>query len=325
VECSTEATRATLMSEVAWALRATGKLDAARDAYAAVLELPGLRDDPRAHAALAAAEIAVEQDRCADALPTLQKLADAESGSPDVVRERALFRLGQCAVNAEDAERSAAVFAELLKDFPNSQYTTRARLYCGDALLRMGRASAARAYLERAAEAEGDDATRAAAMLRLGECLATEQRWVRSEKVLSDYLGQFADSPQWFQAQFGIAWAREHQSRYNEAIAAYRAVVDRHAGATAARAQFQIGECLFAQKQFDEAVRELLKVDILYAYPEWSAAALYEAGRCFEQLRKPVEAKRQFQAVVDRFGDSAWANSAADRLPQLTANLVPGR
>ena len=63
----------------------------------------------------------------------------------------------------------------------------------------------------------------------------------------------------------------------------------------------------------------------LYAYPEWSAAALYEAGRCFEKLIKPVEARAQFQQVIDEYGQTRWAKLAAERLAQVSAGPVPGR
>ena len=106
---------------------------------------------------------------------------------------------------------------------------------------------------------------------------------------------------------------------------AYQVVVDRHQGPTAARAQFQIGECLFAKGQYDKAVRELLKVDILYDYPQWSAAALYEAGRCFEKLAKTVEARNQFKQVADEYKDTRWAQLAAERLAVNAAGSLPGR
>ena len=90
-------------------------------------------------------------------------------------------------------------------------------------------------------------------------------------------------------------------------------------------ATVQIGECLFARKQYEDAARELLKVDILYAYPEWSAAALYEAGRCFEALGKTVEARTQFKAVVDKHKQTRWGELAGKRLAALSANVLPGR
>ena len=101
-------------------------------------------------------------------------------------------------------------------------------------------------------------------------------------------------------------------------------MTERHQGPTAARAQFQIGECLYAMKQYKEAAAELLKVDILYAYPEWSAASLYEAGRCFEEMSDPVKAKRQFEQVVADHGDTEWAKLASQRLETLRNVTLPG-
>jgi TolA-binding protein len=107
-------------------------------------------------------------------------------------------------------------------------------------------------------------------------------------------------------------------------LPAYEQVVQRHQGETAARAQFQIGECLFAMKRLDEAVRELLKVDILYAYPQWSAAALYEAGRCFQEMGDPTNARKQFEQVRTDHSQTRWAQLAAQRLDELSRPSLPG-
>jgi TolA-binding protein len=128
----------------------------------------------------------------------------------------------------------------------------------------------------------------------------------------------------WFQARFGVAWAKENRGEHEAAIRDYREVVSRHQGPTAARAQFQIGECLFAMGRLEEAVTELLRVDILYAYDEWSAAALYEAGRVLERLERPHQARAQYEAVVQRFPDLNWAEMARQRLDQVQTQLPPG-
>jgi TolA-binding protein len=106
-------------------------------------------------------------------------------------------------------------------------------------------------------------------------------------------------------------------------MAEYAKVTATHQGPTAARAQFQIGECLFAQNKHEEAVRELLKVDILYAYPEWSAAALYEAGRCFEALNQPDKAREQYRQVREKHAQTQWAGLAAKRLSAITKEPEP--
>jgi len=62
-------------------------------------------------------------------------------------------------------------------------------------------------------------------------------------------------------------------------------VIDaRKGGDLAARAQLMRGETYFHQKNYHEAIREFLKVDILYDAPSWQAAALLEAGKVYERL-----------------------------------------
>ena len=65
-------------------------------------------------------------------------------------------------------------------------------------------------------------------------------------------------------------------------------------------------------------------MDILYAYPEWSAAALYEAGRCFQEMASPVEARSQFEKVRRDHPNSRWAELAASRLDELARTSLPG-
>ena len=65
-------------------------------------------------------------------------------------------------------------------------------------------------------------------------------------------------------------------------------------------------------------------MDILYAYPEWSAAALYEAGRYFQEMGNPVDARTQYQQVRRDYGDTKWADLARRRLKELAKSALPG-
>ncbi len=68
-----------------------------------------------------------------------------------------------------------------------------------------------------------------------------------------------------------------------------------------------------------------MRVDILYAYPQWSAAALYEAGRCFQEMGDPVRARKLFEDVSAGHGVSMWATLATERLQKLQATGLPGQ
>jgi TolA-binding protein len=314
-----------LAYERAWSSRAMADGPGAVAAYNDVLT-HGTSHRLAPFARVELAELHASEDRIDEAAALLDPMVDAIDAAPVELRERALYRAAACAYERDQFKRAAEVFELFLKDHKESDLAPSAMLLAGESLFRLEKHPRAAELLAEAIErSEDDDSILAPALLRRGECLAATQQWKASEEAFAAYLKRFADTDSWFQARFGVGWALENQGKHEPALEAYRDVVTRHQGPTAARAQFQIGECLFAQRKYDEAARELLKVDILYAYDQWSAAALYDAGRCFEAMAQPAEARRQFEQVRDRFGDTEWATLARERLAALSQSNLPGR
>lgn len=319
------ALRDSLAYEKAWCLRALGRPDEAATVCRELME----RADPelKAYAAADLAQIESDAGRHAQAADILRGVLAAKP-PPDVER-RAAYLLGVCAFRTEKFDEASAMMDRFLASpgAPDAKdpLSTSASLVAGESCLKLGRHKLAADHLRRAADGHPDDPTRPTALLRLGEAQAVLQLWAESEATFARYLREFADSELWFQAKFGAAWAMENQGRLDDAIAAYREVTARHNGPTAARAQFQIGECLYARKEYEPAARELLKVDILYDYPEWSAAALFEAGRCFEALKDLDNARRSYDQVRERHAGTRWASLAGERLAATRTRPVPGR
>jgi TolA-binding protein len=314
--------RRNVRHEQAWCLRKTNQAKEAAEVYRGLL-----RDDAADYfAAVGLGEVESAAGRCEAAVEVLSVLRRAEASAIDnAALEPGLYRLGACEFELGKFAEAAATLDRFVKQFDRSPLLASACYFLGEARLKSGDAEKAAEALTRAVAATDDGAIRGPALLRLGEALATLQRWAKSEQAFADYLDKYGSTEFWGQARFGQAWARENQGRPDEAIEAYRDVVDKHKGPTAARAQFQLGECLFAKKQFEDAARELLKVDILFAYPEWSAAALFEAGRCFEQMNKLAEARTQYTAVVEKHKQTKWAELANQRMSALAGGGLPGK
>jgi TolA-binding protein len=323
--------RQSLLYEKAGCLRELGRPEDAATALRSLIDdaAPAAGDDAslRTHAAVELAEIeeaAGHFGAAGDLLRTaLNALAADRDAAPSDLREHAAYRLGVCVFRADQPRQAADAMDTFLAEFPQSTLAPSALMVCGESLLKLGRHESAATHLQRLVDDFPADPSCASALLRLGECHAALQHWPESQKAFDEHLSRFSESDLWFQARFGQGWALENEGKPEGAIAAYRQVIERHQGPTAARAQFQIGECLFAQGKHDEAARELLKVDILYAYPEWSAAALYEAGRCFEAMSKPADAKAQFQRVLDHFAATHWAELSGQRLAALPSAPAP--
>lgn len=313
--------------EQAWCLREIKRDDDAMAAYAALLEKHP-NDVNAPHAMLELAEMqAADGDHAAAAelLAQLNEVAsDAKRSVEPDVRERGLYRLAVSEFELKKYGDAATHAQAFIEAFPESDLIASAQLFAGESEFQLAHWQPASEHFEVITSKHPEDPGCPTALLRLGECQAQLQHWSKSEETFAQYLDRFGASELWFQAQFGVAYALENQSRQDKAIEAYRKVIDRHSGPTAARAQFQIGECLFAQKKHSDAVRELLKVDILYAYPEWSAAALYEAGRCFEELNQPDQARAQFAQVKEKYPDSEWAKLATQRLAANTTTPPTG-
>ncbi|MCA9296371.1 MAG: tetratricopeptide repeat protein, partial [Phycisphaerales bacterium] len=319
--------RGSLLYEKAWCQRGRDDLLGAESTYQ---QLIGIKDAGplRLHAMLERAEIQAADERFGTAQEQLETLLQAlktEDNVPADLARQATYRIGVCEFRLGAFERSADRFDRYLQEYPQSDVELSARLLAGESHFTLGQHKRAIEHLKVITDGADDTEQYGPALLRLGECYAVLQYWPQSEDAYTQYLAKFPASEQWFQAQFGIGWALDNRGEHALAIEAYRPVVDRHRGPTAARAQFQIGECLFALERYSEAVRELLKVDILYGYPEWSAASLYEAGRCFQAMNDPVQARRQYEQVQEKHADTEWAKLASQRLEEMASTTLPGR
>ena len=318
--------RASLWYEKAWCLRELGRADEAAEAYQQVIDQDAEHGIAN-HALLELAEIEFEAGRYRQSVDLLQRVNRNAAADPTVpldLRRQCIYRLGLGEFHMGNHGEAARLLGMWLDDEPDPEIVASARLLCAEALIRTGSYGKATEHLNRVIAEHPSHEAAGPSKLRLGEAYAAQHQWPLSEQTFGQYLQQWPDSELWFQAKFGVGWARENQQRYDGAIESYREVIDRHNGPTAARAQFQIGECLFAQKKYDDAVSELLKVDILYAYPEWSAAAIYEAGRCFQESGNPVEARKQYEYVQVQHAQTEWAERAARRLQEIADRTLPG-
>ncbi len=316
------ATRAAGLYELGWTSRRLGDGEAAVAAFESLLALDP-EADLRARALVELAELRSSAGDCGAVTELLAPVEQLETA--DTVRAAAAYRLGVCAFEGEDYEAAARRLSRFVERFPSHPLEPSVRYFCGEALVRLGQHKAAMPHFRRIVGDFDKHEVFGPSLVRLGDCLVVLQQWAAAGEQFARYRQALPDGPLWHEAQFGIGWTAENQGRYEPALKAYRELVARHKGPTAARAQFQIGECLFAQEKYEDAVRELLRVEILYAYPEWSAAALYEAGRCFEKLGRAVEARQQFQACAERYETTRWAELARGRLAAVEEALLPGR
>lgn len=301
----------------------SGLLLARGESHDAERELAAVVDDPDArtmHAA-ALAELARrafearKPDRSLALATRAIEAAEGDAGigvDADAIAERCLYIRGCSLAQLGRPREASDALRESIDRFPAATTRHTAMLVLGQSLCAAGDHERGAIALETllAERAALDVPTLDLALLGLGQATAERSRWEDSERAYLEHRHLCPASERAMHALFGIGWARERQGRHDEAIRAYRELAQSHRGETAARAQFQIGECLYALGQHEDAVREFLRTDVLFGHPEWSAAALYEAGRCLRELGRADDAQRRFEELARRFPESRWTEAA---------------
>ncbi|HVA48118.1 MAG TPA: tetratricopeptide repeat protein [Pirellulales bacterium] len=310
-----------VLYEWAWALRAAGELDKA-DAIFERSRAAMPRSRFWADAVYRLAERAYEAKDYARAGQLVAELIAGEPG-PQVL-PHALYLEGQIAAAKNEWPRVPAPLQRLAADFPDSPLLPLARYLTAEAAYRQSEFDrAAELFRELAESTSGrNDKWLAMVPLRRAQILTHQKQWHDALELASQIETDFPDFEQLYEIDYVIGRCQASLGEFDEARAAYRRVVKSESGAkteTAAKAQWMLGETFFHQKNYESALREYLKVEILYDYPMWQAAALFEAAKCHEHLGEPKEAQELYAKLVKAYPDSPLAKDAAGRLKAFEA------
>jgi TolA-binding protein len=238
--------------------------------------------------------------------------------APAVV-ERALYLQGRLALARQKWDDAAAPLARLVHDFPQGPLAWSARYLTAEARYRQeDYAAAADAFTALDAEAAGGEPRwRAMVRLRRAQSLAQLKDWNAALQLAETLAREYPDFDQQYEADYLIGRCLASQADFDAARAAYQRSIAGDAGRkteTAALAQWMIGESYFHQENYPAALREYLKVEILYAYPRWQAAALLQAGKCQEQLEAWSAAAALYARLIKEYPQTEVHEEARRRL-----------
>ncbi|MBX3411906.1 MAG: tetratricopeptide repeat protein [Pirellulales bacterium] len=259
----------------------------------------------------------------------LSELSTREQVSPSI-EEHALYLQGQLAAAREQWTDVEAPLAALLEKHPESSLRLLAEYWCAEASYRLGQTDVALERFEVLLTKTLDSKESWAPMvaLRRAQIFAGRREWDEAYEMASQIAGQHPGFAQQYEVDYLIGRCHASQARFEDARGAYALAVSSATGGkteTAAMAQWMIGETHFHQRNYRAAIREYLRVEILYAYPEWQAAALLQAAKCHEQLHEPQQAAQLYTRLVEQFGQTSYAEEATARakvLEQKTASLT---
>lgn len=321
-----------LFAEWAWTLADAGKTDEADKAFQELLEkFPN--GEYAADARFNLAESANQRGDLNEVVKLLSPLVESKDGDDPPVPARLwpdiLYRLGRTQIELADWSAASKTLDRLIAEFPEGGHLREARFLRAEAALRLDQFAEAETALDAllAAEPNPDDPPNLiqAARERRIQALLGLNRWEDALKAADQLKPDITDAPARDPIEFARGRALMGLGRPEEAREAFQAVIDvRKSGDLAAQAQLMRGETYFHEDRLREALKEFLKVDILYDVPRRQAAALLEAGKVYERLDQWAEAVETYDRLTQRFPDDPLAAAAADRRAAAVAKLGGG-
>jgi TolA-binding protein len=240
------------------------------------------------------------------------------------VLAHALYLEAQSFVAEEKWTELVAPLERLVRECHSSALKPLAGFWIAEADYRMGKDAEAlerftKLDTQRSSPTTTREAWTAMIPLRRAQLLARARQWPEASEIAERIVREYPNFEQQYEVDYLLGRCLASEARFDEARAKYRAVIESTRGSkteTAAMAQWMTGESYFHQKNYEAAIREYLRVDILYAFPTWQAAALLQAAKCHELLGQPREAVALYNQILKKHPNSSFTTEASRRLEQ---------
>jgi TolA-binding protein len=224
----------------------------------------------------------------------------------------------------DDAERDLKQIIDASSDSP---VLLPAEFLYGDVAYRRGDHVAAKERFDRLAPKLAGRTDRWTPMvpLRQAQVLAHQRDWPGARAIAEQISAKYPEFNQQYEVEYLLGRSYAAEADFEKARDHYAKVVRSPNGEkteTAAMAQWMIGESYLLQEKHEAALREYLRVEILYAYPRWQAAALLQAGKCYEALGKAKEAGELYSRLVKQYPSTEFVAEAQQRLLALQSRTA---
>lgn len=302
--------------ELGWLLFELGRID---ESNATFERLANEHPDSEfwADATYRLAERAARTQQNERARELVERLVQSKS-APDVVCH-ALYLQGQLAASDKRWADVAAPMQRVVDEFPDSALRLSAQYWLAEACYQQHDYPQAQSrFADVARDTLGrTDAWMGMIPLRQAQLLSYQGDWQGAYELAAGIRRRFEDFRQLFEVDYVLGRCLAAQGRFQDAREAYQRVIQSPAGGkseTAAMAQWMIGETHLHQKRYDEAIRAFHRVESLFDYPRWQAAALLQAGKCHEARQEWTQASGLYKQLLDEFSETEFAGEAAERL-----------
>ena len=299
----------------AWSLRDKGDLPQSEELFQRLHD-EHRQSDLWADATYRLAESAARSKDYTRASGLLDELVSTASDTE--IAPSAIYLQGQIHLVAGRTAAAVTAFERLVNNHAEHAILTSAMYWQAEAVYRSGNYEKAEELFARLASDPKTSAQTWAAMvmLRHGQALAQQKKWEQALAIATKFSEKHPEFEQQYEADYLLGRCLASQGNFDDARQAYTRVIGSATGGkteTAAMAQWMIGESYFHQQNYESAIREYLRLEVLYPFARWQAGALLQAGKCYELRGEPKEASDLYVRLMSAYPNTEFTEEAAER------------
>ncbi len=292
-----------VLYELGWAVKS--QMNPAALVYFAKLANEHPESPLAAEAYFHVGEDQYEKKQYAEAVKTYT-LAKAKAAAGEL-GEKTTYKLGWANYQLKQYEPAFTEFADQVARYGQGALVNDARFMKAESLFRQDKFEEAFAAFQDSNQNKASSpAMEVLALLHGAQSASQTKRYAEALPLLAAIPKQFPESPYLPEASYETGWAQQNLKQPAEAFKSYAAAAESRAE-VGARARFMMGEMLFEQKNYPEAIKEFQRC--MYGYggeaaaaetKNWQAQSGYEAGRCAEvQIATAKDAAAKTKLIAD--------------------------
>jgi TolA-binding protein len=320
-----------VLYELAWAYK---NLDRQADSSAVFKRLAVRHSDSElaAEALYHIGEHSYQDGDFETAAVSYEKASSLISGN-DELGEKVLYKLGWAHYQSSRYDEARKTFATQATDYPDRSLANDAKFMEGECLFKQAKYEDAFEVFKSVRDKPvSTEQIKVLTLLHGGQCASQLKQWGECITWLNVITKNHAKTHYLPTVMYEQAWALQNAGKLNDAMKIYEDVTKRSRGEVGARARFMMGEILYANQQYENAIKEFQKVMFGYGadkaaaeIKKWQAKAGFEAGQCSgvlasqqnngnTRVRYVDAAKQFFEYVLSKHPDSREAKDAAEQL-----------
>ena len=207
------------------------------------------------------------------------------ASAPNFRREEVLYGMGWSYFRVKNFKKSSEYFNLLVKDFPNSKFSTEVMARLGDAFYLEKNYASAATYYAKASRLSPKSEEGQYCAYQLCHAQYRNSEYDKAVNSLMDFIAKYPNSTFSPNAVYLVGWIKFNQKQYKEAVDNFRYLIDAYSQSSLVpRAYYAIGDAYYNQQKFDLAIENYRKVVELFPSDPLAPEALKSTQFCYIAL-----------------------------------------